>query len=97
MTTALVVPPFFFFLYGFNITNSLLRKKEYERRATRVLLLKKTIILLVVAEISQGVVGVIVSPEHLLNFLLTWELFHIFALSTRSPIYLSSHLNGQES
>ncbi|MHA2295341.1 MAG: hypothetical protein ACXAEU_12825 [Candidatus Hodarchaeales archaeon] len=82
MTIALVVPPFFFFLYGFNTVNSLLRKEESERRETRIRLVKKTLILLLIAEISQGLVGIVISTELLLNFLLTWELFHMFAFST---------------
>lgn len=82
MTTALVVPPFFFSLYAFNTVNSLLRKETIERSETRVRLLKKTVILFIIAEFSQGIVGVVVSPEYLLNFLLTWELFHMFALTT---------------
>ncbi len=82
MITALVVPPFFFSLYAFNTVNSLLRKKESERSEARVQLLKKTVILFIIAEFSQGIVGVVVSPEHLLNFLLTWEIFHMFALTT---------------
>jgi hypothetical protein len=83
MTVALLIPPFFFFLYGFNVTNSLLRKKEkIERQETRHRLLKKTIIFFIIAEFSEGTAGLVVSPEHLLNYLLTWELFHLFSLST---------------
>lgn len=82
ITIALVMPPFFFFLYGFNVVNSLLRIEESERQETRNRLLKRTIILLLLAELNEGFAGLITSPEHFLNFLLTWELFHVFALTT---------------
>ena len=80
---ALLVPPTFFFIYSFNVQNSLLRKgNESERRKNRHRLLKRTIIFLLVAELSEAITALITSPKFLLNFLLTWELFHMFALST---------------
>ena len=82
MTIALVVPPFFFFLYAFNIVNSLLRKDESERKETRIRFIKKTIIFFLIAELTQGFVGLIIAPEYLINFLLTWEIFHMFALTS---------------
>ncbi|MHA2278524.1 MAG: hypothetical protein ACXAC2_22320 [Candidatus Kariarchaeaceae archaeon] len=83
MATALVIPPFFMFLYGFNNTNSLFRKDEKsQRQETRIQFLKKAVIFFVIAEFSEGMAGLVVSPEHLLNYLFTWELFHIFSLST---------------
>jgi hypothetical protein len=83
MTVALLIPPIFFFLYGFNTVNSLLRQKsDIQRQETRPRLIKKTIIFFVIAEFSEGMAGIVVSPAHLLNYLLTWELFHLFSLST---------------
>ena len=82
MTIALVVPPFFFFLYAFNIVNSLLKKDESERKETRIRFIKKTIIFFLIAELTQGFVGLIIAPEYLINFLLTWEIFHMFALTS---------------
>ncbi|MHA2173903.1 MAG: hypothetical protein ACXABI_03675 [Candidatus Hodarchaeales archaeon] len=83
MTIALLIPPIFFFLYGFNITNSLLRNKKKERQLkTRKKLLKKTIIFFLLAEFSEASAGLINSPEKLINYILTWELFHLFSIST---------------
>lgn len=75
--------PCFFFLYGFNVANSLLRKEnELNNNAIRSRYLKRTIIFFLIAEACEASAAIVTSPEHLLNFLLTWELFHIFALST---------------
>ena len=82
MTIALVVPPFFFFLYAFNIVNSLLRKDVSDRKETRIRFIKKTIIFFLIAELTQGIVALITVPEYLINFLLTWEIFHMFALTS---------------
>ncbi len=83
MTTALVIPPFFLFLYGFNNTNSLFRKSDKNnRQKARIQFLKKTVIFFVIAELSEGMAGLVVSPEHLVNYLFTWELFHLFSFST---------------
>ncbi len=79
---ALLAHPCFFFIYGFNVVNSLLRKEESERRETRHRLLKRTIIFFLVAEFCEGSAALVNSPEYMINFLLTWELFHMFALST---------------
>ncbi len=80
---ALMVPACFFFLYGFNVVNSLLRKESgSERSETKYRLLKRTFIFFLVAEFCEGAAALVTSPERLLNSLLTWELFHIFAFST---------------
>ncbi len=31
---------------------------------------------------SEGIAGLVVSPNNLINYLLTWELFHLFSIST---------------
>jgi hypothetical protein len=83
LTIALVVPPGFLFWYAFNTTNSLLRKKKKDERLdSRNRLLKRTVIFFLIAEFGELVAGLVVSPKHLLNYLLTWELFHMFAFST---------------
>lgn len=83
LSIALIAHPGFFFLYGFNVVNSLLRKEDpVERDETRIRLLKRTVIFFLLAELCEGAAAIINSPEYLLNFLLTWELFHMFALST---------------
>ena len=83
MTTALIIPPFFLFLYGFNNTNSLIRKSDINNRHNaRIQFLKKTVIFFIIAELSEGMAGLVVSPEHLINYLFTWELFHLFSFST---------------
>ncbi|MFX0015279.1 MAG: hypothetical protein ACFFB2_09265 [Promethearchaeota archaeon] len=80
---AIVAHPCFFFIYSFNVGNSLLLKEtDIERRKTRHRLIKRTIIFILIAELLEGVAALVMSPKHLLNFLLTWELFHMFALST---------------
>ena len=79
---ALPAHPCFLFIYGFNVVNSLLRKEESERRETRYRLLKRTIIFFLIAEFCEGSAALVNRPDLLLNFLLTWELFHMFALST---------------
>jgi len=82
-TVALVVPPGFLFWYAFNTVNSLLRRTEAtERLESRSRLIKRTIIFFAIAELGELVAGIIVSPKHWLNYLLTWELFHMFALSS---------------
>ena len=83
MTIAQLVPPGLFFLYGFNIVNSLLRKKtRSERLDSRIRLLKRTIIFFLLAEVFEGLTALVNSPELILNYLLTWELFHLFSFST---------------
>jgi hypothetical protein len=83
MTVALLIPPLFFFLYGFNVTNSLLRNRGKSKQLeTRIKLIKRTILLFILAEISKIIAGLIASPEKLINYIITWELFHLFSIST---------------
>lgn len=82
-TMALVVPPGFLFWYAFNTVNSLLRRTEKaERIDSRSRLIKRTVIFFIIAEIGELVAGLVTSPKHWLNFLFTWELFHMFALTS---------------
>jgi len=83
ITIALVVPPGFLFWYAFNTTNSLLRRREKnEHLHSRNRLLKRTMIFFLIAEFGELIASLAVSPRHWLNYLLTWELFHMFAFST---------------
>ncbi|MFX0119237.1 MAG: acyltransferase family protein [Candidatus Hodarchaeota archaeon] len=83
MTTAMCIPPLFFCLYGFNVANSLMRKRtEIERHDSRTRLLKRTVIFFVIAEFCEGITALVTNPGYLLNYLFTWELFHLFSLST---------------
>ncbi|NHJ01324.1 MAG: hypothetical protein EAX86_04235 [Candidatus Heimdallarchaeota archaeon] len=83
VTFALVIPPGFLFLYAFNTVNSLLRRETKEERLkSRIRVLKRGILFLAIAEIAEASSALVVSPEHLFNFLLTWELFHMFGLAS---------------
>ncbi|MFX0126302.1 MAG: hypothetical protein ACFFAE_21960 [Candidatus Hodarchaeota archaeon] len=83
MATAMVIPPLFFFLYAFNVVNSLLRRKtKSDRQNSRTRLLKRTFLFFLIAEFGEGSTALVNNPEYLINFLLTWELFHLFSFST---------------
>ncbi|MFX1283773.1 MAG: hypothetical protein ACFFB5_08960 [Promethearchaeota archaeon] len=83
MTTAMVIPPLFFFLYGFNVVNSLLqRTTESDRNNSRTRLIKRTLIFFIIAEFAEGATALVTNPKYLINYLLTWELFHLFSLTT---------------
>ena len=80
---AFMVFPCFLFFYGLNTTNSLLRRNEVDtRHNARVRLLKRTIIFLFLGLLHQLVCAMVLSPELLLNWFFTPNLFHIFSLST---------------
>ncbi len=83
MATAMLIPPLFFFLYSFNVVNSLLRRTtKADRQQSRIRLLKRTLLFFLIAEFAEGSTALVTNPEYLLNFLLTWELFHLFSFST---------------
>ncbi|MFW9905560.1 MAG: hypothetical protein ACFFFH_14555 [Candidatus Thorarchaeota archaeon] len=83
MATAMLIPPLFFFLYAFNVVNSLLRRKtKSDRQNSRIRLLKRTFLFFLIAEFGEGSTAFVNNPEYLINFLLTWELFHLFSFST---------------
>ena len=82
LIVAFLVPPGFLFWYTFNTANSLLRRKsDTERLGSRQRLLKRTIIFLLIAEFGEVATAIFLG-EPVLNYLLTWELFHMFSLST---------------
>ncbi|MFX1254107.1 MAG: hypothetical protein ACFFCZ_21015, partial [Promethearchaeota archaeon] len=75
--------PGFLFLYGFNIVNSILRKSNISNRPKlRSRLLRKGIILAMFAFLGQFSMAILTAPDKLLNYLLSWHLFHVFAFST---------------
>ncbi len=83
VTLALVIPPGFLFIYSFNTVNSLLRRVTKEDRIeSRTRVIKRGILFILVAELAEATSAIVTSPEHLLNFLLTWELFHMFGLAS---------------
>ena len=82
LVIAFVVPPGFLFWYSFNSANSLLRKTSSSDRAvSRDRLLKRSIIFFFIAEVAE-MMAALASGNPIINYLLTWELFHMFALST---------------
>ncbi len=82
LIVAFLVPPGFLFWYTFNSANSLLRRKtDTERKESRQRLLKRTIIFFCVAEFGELVTAIFLGKP-ILNYLVTWELFHMFSFST---------------
>jgi len=83
MGTAFLIPPLYFFLYAFNVVNSLLRRKtKSDRQQSRTRLVKRTFLFFLIAEFAEGSAAIVTNPEYIINFLLTWELFHLFSFST---------------
>ena len=65
------------------MVNSLLRRTtKSDRQQSRTKLLKLTLLFFLIAEFAEGSAALVTNPEFLLNFLLTWELFHLFSFST---------------
>jgi len=82
LIVAFMVPPGFLFWYTFNSANSLLRRKtETERQGSRQRLLKRTIIFFFIAEFGELTTAIFLGKP-ILNYLVTWELFHMFSFST---------------
>ena len=82
LIAAFLVPPGFLFWYTFNSANSLLRKKtDTERHGSRQRLIKRTIIFLFVAEVGELATAIFLGKP-IPNYLVTWELFHMFSFST---------------
>lgn len=76
-----LVFPMFLFVYGFNTTNSLLKRDSLDAQNQQsIRLIKRSIIFVIFTLISQLLMGVITGEW--LEWLLTWHLFHVFALST---------------
>ncbi|MHA2156116.1 MAG: hypothetical protein ACXABU_12300 [Candidatus Hodarchaeales archaeon] len=82
LVVAFLVPPGFLFWYTFNSANSLLRRKtDAERLGSRHRLVKRTIIFFIVAEFGEFATAIFLGKP-ILNYLVTWELFHMFSFST---------------
>ncbi|MFW9998046.1 MAG: hypothetical protein ACFFD4_38745, partial [Candidatus Odinarchaeota archaeon] len=82
IVTGLLVFPCFVFLYGFNQVNSLLRKSSFlDFHTIRTRIVKKSLAFFLIALLSQAIMAAVSAPEKLLNYVLTWQLFHLFGLS----------------
>ncbi|MHA2297369.1 MAG: hypothetical protein ACXAEU_06940 [Candidatus Hodarchaeales archaeon] len=80
--TGMMVFPSFFFLHGFNQMNSLLKSENITNfRAIRSRAIKRSLIFLLIAFLAQAGMALVSSPEKVLNFVLTWQMFNLFALS----------------
>ncbi|MFX1252368.1 MAG: hypothetical protein ACFFCZ_12255 [Promethearchaeota archaeon] len=74
--------PLFLFLYTFNTTNSLIRKDKISNRSKlRLRLINKSIIFAMFGFILQFLTAITIAPSNILNFLLSWHVFHMFAFS----------------
>ncbi|MFX1535480.1 MAG: hypothetical protein ACFFDI_14740 [Promethearchaeota archaeon] len=74
--------PFFLFFYIFNTTNSLIRKDKVSNiPRLRSRLIKKSVFFAIFGTILQLMTGLLLAPDKILNFLLSWHVFHMFAFS----------------
>ncbi|MFX1532961.1 MAG: hypothetical protein ACFFDI_01860 [Promethearchaeota archaeon] len=79
----MLILPLFLSLYGFNHVNSLLRKVDVNsRREIRARGIKRSVIFFLIGFSAQGLMAIVTSPNKLLNFLVTWHIFHLFGLAT---------------
>ncbi|MFX0092058.1 MAG: hypothetical protein ACFFBD_09885, partial [Candidatus Hodarchaeota archaeon] len=75
----LMVFPYFLFFYGFNTVNSLLKKDVVSNRPVlRLRLIRKNIFFALSGFFLQFIMGLL-TPGYLLNFLVSWQIFHMFA------------------
>ncbi|MFX0126043.1 MAG: acyltransferase family protein [Candidatus Hodarchaeota archaeon] len=85
ITIAFMVFPCFFYVYGFNAANSLLRQGPGADRAkVRSRSLRRAIILFVVGSFGQSIMALVVSPGEVINYILTWNFFHLFGFTSLS-------------
>jgi len=87
ISTGLVVFPGFLFIYGFNLVNSFLHRGRdpSSHHNIRIRTIKRSLIFLVLATIGQVLMSFIRSsgrPETMINYILTWHLFHVFSFTT---------------
>ena len=82
--TGLLVFPCFLYLYGFNQTNSFLIKSGDSTASQKIRSdsIRRSAIFFLFATLSLILMALIQAPEQLLNYLVTWHLFHLFAFST---------------
>ncbi len=92
ITIAFMVFPCFFYVYGFNAANSLLRQGPGADRAkVRSRSIRRVIILFCVGSFGQSIMALVawltknMSGElELINYILTWNFFHLFGFTTLS-------------
>ncbi|UCG02527.1 MAG: acyltransferase family protein [Candidatus Heimdallarchaeota archaeon] len=85
ITIAFMVFPCFFYVYGFNAANSLLRQGPGADRAkVRSRSLRRAIVLFIVGSFGQSIMALIVSPGEVINYILTWNFFHLFGFTSLS-------------
>jgi hypothetical protein len=83
ITIAFMVFPCFFYVYGFNAANSLLRQGPgADRSKIRSRSIKRVIILFFVGSFGQSIMALVVSPGEVINYILTWNFFHLFGFTT---------------
>ena len=83
ITIAFMVFPCFFYVYGFNAANSLLRQGPgADRSKIRNRSIKRVIILFLVGSLGQSIMALVVSPGEVVNYILTWNFFHLFGFTT---------------
>ncbi|MFW9905602.1 MAG: acyltransferase family protein [Candidatus Thorarchaeota archaeon] len=85
ITIAFMVFPCFFYVYGFNAANSLIRQGPGADRAKiRSRSLRRAIVLFVVGSVGQSIMAFVVSPGEVINYILTWNFFHLFGFTSLS-------------
>ncbi|MFX0125694.1 MAG: acyltransferase family protein [Candidatus Hodarchaeota archaeon] len=88
ITIAFMVFPCFFYVYGFNQANSFLRQgPEADRSKVRSRSIRRAIILFFVGSFGQSIMALVAeSPPEIgiLNYILTWNFFHLFGFTTLS-------------
>ncbi|MHA2225410.1 MAG: hypothetical protein ACXAC8_09410 [Candidatus Hodarchaeales archaeon] len=78
-----MVFPCFLFLLSFNQVNSfLIRRENSSLNELRIRTIKRGLVYIVVASLAQLIMALVISPSLIINFLLTWQLFHLFSFST---------------
>ncbi|MHA1968426.1 MAG: hypothetical protein ACW964_11545 [Candidatus Hodarchaeales archaeon] len=87
MVTGVMVFPCFLYISGFNQVNSVLRRglEKPTRQKVRARTIKRSLIFFLFATVSMLIMALVQSPRNLedvISYLLTWHLFHLFALSS---------------
>lgn len=86
MVSGVMVFPCFLYVSGFNQVNSILRGglEKPTRQKGRTRTLKRSLIFSLFAAVSMLIMALVQSPrklEDIISYLLTWHLFHMFAVS----------------
>ena len=84
-TLCFMVFPCFFYVYGFNAANSLIRQGPgADRVKVRSRSLRRAIILFIVGSVGQSIMALVASPGEVINYILTWNFFHLFGFTSLS-------------